>query len=211
MPTDLQACNITNTETISFYPSEKCKPHICQAEVSSEALPTKRVRRPPKRYRDEETAASHSYRDFEKGIKIFKFKKKLQTTSFSSYPKMAYLRASNGTIIGDLVEVRSSGKHPMLRLLCRECPEAFYSERQFRQHMFKHWPLRDTQSISNGTEWNAVDNSINFLYFCTLCEKSFHEHFAVRRHFKTSHNEDRPYRCEMCSTTFKVRFRNLKS
>lgn len=178
---------IADTELTKDF-TDQSSPHNGNITLLSRA---KRIRRRPKRF--EEASSQLSTENAEKGKYIKKVREKY--SKLNSLPKMAYVKTirDSTTIVGDLVEADSRGKHTRLRLLCRQCPEeqaAFCIERDFRNHLLRHSKTAQGQDI--------------LLYYCTICNYKFEDHSSVRRHFKKTHSDERNIKCSICAATFKV-------
>ncbi|XP_065360567.1 uncharacterized protein LOC135954352 [Calliphora vicina] len=153
---------------------------------------SKRIRRPPKRYDDFKT------KSYSNPINTLEVTKTSNETSLHIFPQMASLRLTNGVDVAKLVEVESSGVSSRMRIICQFCCKVFHFEKEFKKHLNEH----NTQQL-NGT----LDEGLqSYLFYCKLCDKSFREHYAVRRHYRFAHSEERPLKCKYCEASFKYKF-----
>ncbi|KAI8118465.1 Zinc finger protein 358 [Lucilia cuprina] len=174
---------------IKLPPKRKRKSKVLKDNnLQSQALNTnseiagKRLRRPPKRYED---------------FKNHSLNKKSNEQTLKSLPEMSTLRLSNGDVIAKLVEMDNSDISSKLRILCQFCTKVFHFEKEFQNHLKTH-----NINVTNG----LTDAGQSYLYYCKICDKSFREHYAVRRHYRIAHSEERPLQCEYCEASFKYKF-----
>ncbi|XP_037825302.1 uncharacterized protein LOC119613358 [Lucilia sericata] len=165
--------------------------------VDMEALNTnteiaaKRLRRPPKRYEDFSINSPNKKSTSSESSNIS------NEQTLESLPEMSTLRLSNGDVIAKLVEVDNSDISSKLRILCQFCAKVFHFEKDFQKHLKTH-----NINVLSG----VADGEQNYLFYCKVCDKSFREHYAVRRHYRIAHNEERPLKCEYCEASFKYKF-----
>ncbi|KAM7355752.1 uncharacterized protein ACRADG_001712 [Cochliomyia hominivorax] len=154
--------------------------------INNEIINTKRLRRPPKRYEEFKTNTFNQL--------------PTQTNSSNScldnFPVISFLRFPNGLEVGKLIEVESKGACSRVRIICQKCLQTFRYEKQFENHIKTHDLLTSNQNL----------HLEKILYYCKLCDKSFREHYAVRRHYRIAHSEERPLKCEHCEASFKYKF-----
>ncbi|XP_058980859.1 RE1-silencing transcription factor-like [Musca domestica] len=152
----------------------------------------KRNRKPPKRYSHEELET--------KKAKIQCIGKNNDTTTLETLPKMAFVKGvGNAQILGELTEICDKTHRFRLRFICRKCKNIFGRENDFCQHILEHAAATE--------EIDKLRKSIEKLqYLCAICSKTFEDNFAVRRHYKNAHSEERRFRCAMCDATFKYEF-----
>lgn len=130
-----------------------------------------------------------------------------KTTSIDLLPKIAGLRLANGRTIGHLVEVNYYKKSSKFRIRCTICPLVFRYEKEYRKHLENHKEqLRSESSaqLNSDKVSDKEDAFESFLYYCEICQKSFTEHYAVRRHYKQAHSQERKFSCNRCMAKFKV-------
>lgn len=186
---------------IKLPPKRKRKKSVPANEnIAHDDVDTKRSRRLPKRYEDFKLNYRIKTKENENLCKDNVDNSK--ENSLENLPVMALIRfSSNVSFIGKLLEVESNGFSSRIRIICEICFKVFRFEKDFRIHFKNHDFLSINQSLDDES----------YLYYCTLCDKSFSEHIAVRRHYRLSHSEDRPLKCQHCDASFKVIFKILSN
>ncbi|TMW41676.1 hypothetical protein DOY81_013244, partial [Sarcophaga bullata] len=164
---------------------------VVSSTTTTERCSIKRHRQPPKRYSDYNIGLT----SYAERVSTNSIKRK-RKSSLNKSP-VAYIRSKNGVTLGHLIEIENKSQTSRMRMICVLCLNIFSYEKEFHKHLEIH--------KSKGNVIGAeIINCNDFLYSCKLCEKSFKEHYAVRRHYKFVHSEERPLKCEYCSASFKV-------
>lgn len=165
--------------------------------VSTEELVTeKRKRHLPKRYEDYNIQSSNKLQKILKNNENNAvYCNSFHDVSLESLTPVALLRLNNNECIGKLVELESNGIASRIRIICQMCSNVFQLEKKFQNHLVTH----NLNQLCD----DAVSMEM-YLYYCQLCNKSFHEHYAVRRHYRSVHSEERPLHCKECGASFKV-------
>ena len=167
------------------------------SSTTTEECAMKRHRQPPKRYSDYDIElTSYPERVSRNYIKIKENRTSPRKSSFNKLP-VALIRSKSGVTLGHLIEIENKTQTSRMRMICVICSNVFSYEKEFHKHLEIH----KSKGLVVGGETN---NCNDFVYSCKLCEKSFKEHYAVRRHYKFVHSEERPFKCEHCSANFKV-------
>lgn len=181
---------------IKLPPKRTRKKNVCVDENVDTVCDTKRLRRPPKRYEDFKLNSSYKIRKKEE---VADESRKNSVENLA--PVVALIRLHNGCVIGKLLEVESNGLCSRIRIICEKCSKVFRFEKEFCKHFKNH--VNDSL--------NEILNDESYSFHCTLCDKSFPEHISVRRHYRLSHSEVRPLKCQHCDASFKVRRNYLKN
>ncbi|XP_075161272.1 uncharacterized protein LOC142234075 [Haematobia irritans] len=110
---------------------------------------------------------------------------------------VAYIKDSNDVVLGNLIELKSENIKLKARLVCGKCSDVFVFEKRLRNHILM-------AHTSSEEEMDALKGTMAKLrYTCKVCDKTFDDNIAARRHRKYSHLKTALIKCPMCPSTFK--------
>lgn len=79
-------------------------------------------------------------------------------------------------------------RHPQFRYECSKCKKEFSN----RLYMLRH----EKTHLENKKIYNEI---------CTICGKVFLRKSYLKLHMRVKHSDERPYICDVCGSTFKLR------